>query len=349
MMKRNKKLLGFMALSVAMILLFGVTPVLLAQTKAMPAWMNDLDASYPDRKFMAAVGSGDTRRDAESDASAALAKRFKVDIKVDAKAQQRYTDLVSKDKNYSETERSAVQTVTSSANEQFINLLFSDPWTDSKGKVNIVAFLDRAKTAAIYKNLINKDASLINSLKTRVDGASSSLVAFALIDSALLVAQNTDRMVAQLQLIDPVVAKEIAALIDRPGLTKARDAVAQKLGYAMVIDGDADGKVAAMVKKALAGLNLNYKEDGLLSVMGTVTVEPEVDPNPKLKAFRWSINLTLSDETGTAIATVLKESREKGVTEIAAKGFVVREMDKKVQNDFTQAINQYLAKVATTK
>lgn len=334
---------------IALSLLSGIGCVLAAQAKSgpAPAWYSNLDAAYPDKKYMAAVGSGDTRKDAEADASAALARRFKVDIKVDAQAMQRYSDLVSKDQSYSATERSAVQTVTSSANEQFINLTYSDPWTDPKGKVNIVAFLDREKTAVLYKGIISKDAGLVSSLKDRAAKAPGNLAAFALLDSALAVSYNSDRMVAQLQLISPAAAKEAASLVDSPTLAKLRDEVGKRLGYNLTIDGDADGKVAAMVKKALAGLNLSFREDGQLAVKGAVTVEAE--PNPKYKTLRWSLNLSLFDETGTAIATMLKESKENGVTEVAARGFVVREMEKRVMIEFTQSVNQYLARVASTK
>lgn len=335
--------------ALALCLLFGTGCALAAQAKSgpAPAWYNNLDASYPDKQYMAAIGSGDNRRDAEADASAALARRFKVDIKVDAQAMQRYNDLVSKDQSYSSTERSAVQTVTSSANEQFINLTYSDPWTDPKGKVNIVAFLDREKTAALYKGIISKDAALVRSLKERAAKAPGNLAAFALLDSALAVSYNSDRMVAQLQLISANAAKEVASLVDSPALAKQRDEIGKLLGYSLAIEGDEDGKVAAMVKKALAGLNLNFREDGQLAVKGTVSVVPEA--NPKYKTLRWSLNISLFDETGTAIATMLKESKENGTTEVAARGFVVREMEKRVMIEFTQSVNQYLARVASTK
>ena len=59
--------------------------------------------------------------------------------------------------------------------------------------------------------------------------------------------------------------------------------------------------------------------------------------------------MSLVDESGAAIASLLKESRENGVTEVAAKGFVIREMEKKVLSEFPLAVNQYLGRVASTK
>jgi hypothetical protein len=324
---------------------WGLAAPLSAQGKA-PAWYGDLDRAYPDSQYMAAVGSGDKLRDAQADASAALARRFKVEIKVDAKAMQRYSDLVSKDQSYSATERSAMQTVTSTAAEQFINLSYSDPWTDPKGQVNVVAFLDREKTAALYKGIISKDAALVRSLKERAAKA-GSLAAFALLDSAMAVSANSDRMLAQLQLIKAAAAAELSPLVDSPGLARLRDEAAARLGFRLNLAGDADGKVGAMVKKALAGFNLSFREDGQLNVEGTVTVEPEA--NTKYKTLRWSLNLSLVDETGTAIATMLKESRENGISDSAVRGFVVREMEKRIQIDFVATVNQYMARVATTK
>jgi hypothetical protein len=318
-----------------------------AKAEPAPAWMTELETTFPDARFMAAVGSGDTRREAEADASGALAARFRVEIKLDSQAVQRYSDLVAQDQSYSATERSVVQKVSTSANEQFINLAYSDPWTDPKGQVHIVAFLDRDKSASLYRGIIAKDARLVASLRQRAALSPGKLAAFALLDSAVAVSRNSERLLAQLQLIRPAATAEASALIDTAALARQRDEAVQGLGYRMDIEGDSDGKVAAMVKKSLAGFSLGARDDGQLSVRGRVSIEPEA--NPKYQTLRWSLTLSLVDETGTSIASFLKESKENGLSDSAARAYVYREMEKRVQADFTQAVNAYLGRVAAGK
>ena len=308
-----------------------------------PQWMNDLDSVYPDSQYIAAVGTGDTRRDAESDASGSVARRFNVDIKADTQAQKRYHEVVSNEKSYNESDVSIVDKVSSSANEQLKDLKFSDPYVDAKGQVNIVAYLDRNSVANLYRTVITKDKSVIDSLRIRADSASSALVGFAILDSAVVISMNSDRLISQLQIISPATAKVLASQVDTQSLIAKRDAFAQKLGYTISIDGDTDGKVAGIIRKALGTLKIPYNAKGNLQVQGTVSME-SVEVNPQFKSVRWTLTVGLMDETGASIANFFKESRENAISDPEARAFAIKSIEKGINKDFLESLNSYLAK-----
>ncbi len=101
-----------------------------------------------------------------------------------------------------------------------------------------------------------------------------------------------------------------------------------------------------MVREALASQSLSNREMGGLVVRGNWTLEP-VAVNPKYKSVRWTINLSLMDERGTAVASVFKESRENGVGETEARAFAYREVEKRLGADLIKSLQDYLTRVAT--
>lgn len=316
-----------------------------AKAKA-PSWMGELETAYPEADYLAAVGSGDTRRDAESDAMAALARQFTVKVKVDSVAQQKYAELVKDDKTYTESERRISQSVGTQASEQFVNLKFSDPYVDASGSTHIVAYLERKPTANLYRTLIQKDLDKVESFQSRAGGDVGAIQRFAYLDAAYQISLNADRMIAQLRIIH----SPSAALVEDDQRTRKvaeeRDQAAGALAYRMNISGDEDGKISGIVKTVLSSLSLSNRETGALAVTGSWKVEP-VTVNPSYKSVRWTINLSLQDEKGTAIATVFKESRENGIGETEARALAYREVEKRLNKDLPQAIQDYLTRVAT--
>jgi len=318
-----------------------------AQANA-PSWMTDLYAAYPEARYLASLGQGDGRRDAESDASGALARLFNVNIKADSVATQRYIELTSQGQTLTQDEVAVVQSVGSIASENFTGLKFSDSFTDKKGRVYVVAYLEREPTAALYKTLLNKDLSLIKELKGRAVLSTGLMATFALYDSAVQVSLNDERLLGQLRIIHPVTARSFEGLVKTNELVALRDAAAKKVTYVLAIDGDKDGKVGGIVRKALAGLKLTSQANGALSIKGTLVLEP-VTVNPKYKSVRWTINLEFVDETGTSIASYFKEDRENAISDAEAKAFAYQSIEKEINDSFIQAINDYLVQVAVGK
>ena len=313
----------------------------------VPGWMDELEASFPSSKYLAAVGSGATRRDADSDAAGALARQFSVHVQVDSEAQQRYADIVKGDSTYSESERSISQTVGTQAKEQFVNLRFSDPYTDTMGTVHTVAYIERAPTATIYRTLIGKDLDKAARLRGRASAAEGALQRFALYDASYQVGLNARRLISQLRIIHNPSSVLLESDVDQAvTVSRERDVEANKLAYRLEIEGDEDGKIAGIVRNALASQSLSSRADGELAVRGTWSLEP-VQVNPKYKSVRWTVNLSLLDEKGTAVATVFKEARENGVGEAEARAFAYREAEKRLGADLTKSLQDYLTRVAT--
>lgn len=313
-----------------------------AKAGVAPEWMTDLNASFPQAKYLAAVGQGDTRRDAESDAAGALSRIFNVNVKSDTLSTQRYQQIVQGDKTTVQSGMTSGQTVAMKSDADLINVRFSDPYSDSAGLTHVVAYLEREPTAAIYRQEIGQDASRIDGFSGRAAGAPSALQAYALYDSAYQVGLHAQKLLEQLRIIH---APSAALLEDSVSLQKigaARDAEAAKLTYKISLAGDSDGRISGFVRESLAAQSLAYSPDGRLTVKGSWATAPE--PSSRYKSLRWTLDIALYDESGAAIANAVKESRENGLTEADAMAFAYREAKKFLSKALTDSLQDYLAR-----
>lgn len=312
-----------------------------------PEWVNNLEHDFPNAKYLAAVGVGDTRKDAEAAAAGALAKRFTVHIQADTASEKRYLDLVKGDQAYSESESKFSQSVDLQANESLVNLRFSDPYTDASGSVSVVAYLERSPTAAVYRGLIAKDVAKSASLVDRANSATGALLKFALLDSALIVENNAARLLEQLRIIHPLSADSVQSDVDVASVSKARDDAATKLTYALDISGDSDGRIAGFVQSSLSTLSLSANAEGTLHLTGRWSVVP-VSGNPQYKSVQWTLQLNLVDEAGSSVASISKTSKENGLTPDAAQSFAFREAGKFITKDLPSSVTDYFDRLVTS-
>jgi hypothetical protein len=91
---------------------------------------------------------------------------------------------------------------------------------------------------------------------------------------------------------------------------------------------------------------LSYQERGMLMVKGSWSVQP-VTVNPQFKSVQWTADIALYDESGAAIATYAKQSRENGISEIQAANLAYREVEKNLNRDFLKSIQNYLTRIVT--
>lgn len=328
------------------LVVFGLFLVTVSGWASAPAWVTNLEQDFPNAKYLAAVGVGDTRKDAEAAAAGALAKRFSVRVQADTASQKRYLDIVKGDKSYSESASQFSQTVDVQANQSLINLRFSDPYSDGSGSVSVVAYLERQPTARLYRGLIANDVEKSASLVSRADAATGALVKFAFLDAALVVEKNAARLLDQLRIIQAGSADATESDIDVSKVSQARDAAAAQLTYAIEVVGDRDGQIGATVQTSLATLSLAANPQGPLHLKGSWSVVP-ASGNPQYQSVQWTLTLNLVDEAGSSVSTISKTSKENGLTAEAARAFANREVAKFIAKALPDSVTDYLTRIVT--
>lgn len=314
-----------------------------------PNWYLSLESEYPDKDYMAAVGSSSSRRAAEEIARGELAKRFSVKVTMTSQAEQRYRDVVKGSESYSESERSIMERVDSSAEQTLVDIKFSEPFDDGRGTVHIVAFLNRNEATGQYRNMIDRDLKTIDAMVGRADSSPTKIRSLAMIDTALQVSSHADVLIAQLDLINRAAGKLYAGKTVTQDLLKKRDELASNISVGIFIDGDTEGKITAIAGKVLEELKFTTAPSAPMLLNGSIKLDPNAARRADRKGVRWTLTLSLIDETGASLATIFKEQLEEGISDREVQAFAIKQIEKLVQKDLAKSISNYMTNVALGK
>jgi hypothetical protein len=260
-----------------------------------PKWLSKLEDVYPEKDYLAVVGEGDTRRDAEGDAAGALARIFGSNIKVESEAIVRYKELEKDTGGSYELEKEATKEVDILAAQMLYNLQYSDPYTDTDGRVKVVGYLDRKKTAQIYKAKIDKNSDSIITFRDNAIKNERLITKYAFIDAAIIFAKNNEMLLEQLTIINPTMRKIVELPYKLDDLNTLYSKIAEQMVFEIMIVNDMQDKIANLVAGLLSGKGFSVKGGGQLKISGDVKLEP-LKLNNKFENLRWYLNLQMKDE-----------------------------------------------------
>jgi hypothetical protein len=307
-----------------------------------PKWMFDLYSAYPESNFLAVVGEGDTRREAENDAAGALSKIFMSKISVETTAVLRYKELESAGNSTAETQKSIDKKVSVGSDQSLFNISYGDTYTDKVGKTHIVGYLNRKDTAKIYKDKIEKNGDRVASFVKNMKASESVIRQYAFIDAAVLFAKNNEALLEQLGIIYQPMIKMIDLPYDLDELTKLYSEIAGKMTFSVTIKNDSDDKIAKMTGHILNEKGFTVAQgQAALSVTGEVLIEDTKLEN-KYQNVRWSLLLEMRDEKSQVLVSFNKNQRESAISKPEAIALSYRDMEKQINDEFIGQFIKYL-------
>jgi hypothetical protein len=318
-----------------------------------PPWFKNLEANYPDAKYLAAIGSGSSRDLAQKSAASSLAQIFSVHITSDIVSEEKYAQITGGGSTSASAATTINRTIGTSADEKLLNLRYSDYYTDRKGTVHVVAYLERIPTADIYRSQIKKDSETAEELFKRAGTTQGALKKYAFYDAAYTVAHNAENLLSQLKIIyQPYAAIAANSIVDIKKITNAIDSASKNITYRIVYDEsgaaspiktDKD-KIISIVKNVMSNEGFFYAPDGNMTVTCKFGMVP-VNVNPKYISVQWSFTASFLDETKTEVAVFSKETRENSLSDAQVQTLAYREAEKHFSAEFPKNIQSYLTKV----
>ena len=299
--------------------------------------ITDPNSLYPDQDYLIALGSGDSRRDAEQDAMGGLARIFKSEIVVDTQSRESYRSLIADNSELSELETKLVQNISIAANQELINVKYSDAFVDQLGAVHIVAYLDRAETGGIYRELIRKNDMRIENFRASARSAESQLISHAFIQAAYVISLANEVLIEQLGIIDP--GMEIQIRNSLAEIEEQRLELQSGLRFRIEIDDD-DGQVTAFLREELSQRGFAFADDGLLTVRGSIALQPTGDSG-EYETIIWELILNLVDENDHIIATVERTNRERALDLDTARLLAMKTVKEIIRTDLMKQLFDY--------
>lgn len=306
-----------------------------------PDWYLNPQSVYPDDVYLTAVGTGDSRRDAEQQAMASLSQIFESEIRVDSRTQERYRELATAEGNLSESEVQLTQSTNIRSNQTLLNVQYGEAAVDEAGRVHVIAYIERNPTAQVYRNLIQKNADQVSSFLNESQSSSDIIRRYAFLSAADVVAASNEMLVNQLDIIQPGFSRTVPLGYDYDQILRDRVDLASQMRVSIAIANDEGGRVADVIRAALSEERFPVgAQSPVLNVTGTINVTP-LELSGDFKSVNWVLTLDMAGPDGSSLVTYNNEDRASGVTIDSARAFAFQDIEDAVADDFVGALRRY--------
>ncbi len=319
-----------------------VGSILIAQDK--PSWVDNPQSQFSNAKYISAVGSGDTRTSAESDAAAKLTMIFKSTIKSEQTVNERYRELFTSPQNSTYEQQSEVHKKASVSSDQTLyNFHIAETYTDNLGKTYAVAVIERIPTAEIYEKKISENEKIMMTYVNHFTSVSDPVEKYASMNAAAVFSSVNEGLKGQLLIIIPGRVHQSATGYDDAKIQRLLGDARKNMPFSVSIRNDDDGKAAAILKEMLSEMGFVSAEKGILAISGEISFE-KIDLQRKEQFVRWNYNLSVVNSSGTSLCSLSESGREGHVTYSEAVARGARTMKQKIKANFSKQINAYFDK-----
>jgi len=305
-----------------------------------PEWINNPEKSYPNSQYMTAIGTGDSRKEAENSAASNLSKIFQSRIKSEETINARYQELMKSNQSSLESQTDVSKNISVSSEQTLFNVRYPESFTDNLGRVYVLGVIEREPTAAIYRSKMDDNNSRTAEFVKNYSEANDPIKKYADISAALVTAEVNETLRQQLEIIMPgaVVQSDKAYSIER--ITELCSDAQKAVPFEIGITGDQKDEVTGFVSDMLSGLGFSLGEKSVLTIKGTESVE-RITLNSDQKFVRWSYQVSVFDRSGTAIISLSENGREAHINYEEATARALRTMRDKIKADLGKKINGY--------
>ena len=284
----------------------------------LPEWYLDPQIVYPTETFLTAIGSGDTRRDAEQQALAGLSQVFEAEVRVDQRTSERYSEIMGAQGNMSESEVRLAQDTNVRSNQTLLNVQFGEAAVDDLGQVHVIAYIERLPTARVYSDLIETNGEQVELFLDESEAGGGLVRSYAYLSAAAVVSQANEVLREQLRIIAPGFSQMVSLGYEPDVVLQRRADLATRMRVAVQIAGDDTGRIEGLIREALSEERFpTGDEDPVLQVRGAMRIE-DGESNNDFLSVRWSLTLDMSGPDGNTLVTFDEQSRASAISREAA-------------------------------
>jgi len=302
-----------------------------------PDWVTNPKSVYPESEYLVAVGEGDTRRAAENAAAANLSRIFEAHIESDER-------LLDQSR---ETNKSFERTVdfTSDINilsaQTIYNIQHAEAWTDDKGRVHAVAYLDRRETASIYRDKIAQQTTLVNFLRAQAGQTDDLLKKYASLRSAVQHAAEASYLLRQLRIIHPRSVPGATPGYTESKIRRELAETAKQIRVQINITGDDERRMTSVLEELITRYGFVGGAPAVLAIDGRIAVNDTGQRTADLVFVRYELVLHIKDSDGTLLVSVNEKGREGHVTLNEARVRSFRTLENAIESKGAQRLDTY--------
>jgi hypothetical protein len=301
-----KNLLGALIVSLAL-----VSCVTAPVTPAAPLWVTDKEAAYPDAEWLSFVEVGVDRTAAEAAAMNTLAQFFRVDIAAATVASQTLVSRAgqnNKGMSASAEYGQFARNVTTLSRVSGLFGMEKDFWTAPDAVVYAIVRMNRAESAARYRNTIEENERLIELLTKKAEeaaGTFESLTSLRLAESA---AELTDNLYTILAVVHR--AAQRPAYGSAAEVRLLRREASRLISVELRVNGDVDGRIARAFSAVLSERGFLTAPAGRYVLEADFRLEDSPQTDAGYVFVRYALDGVLKNRDGTELAALSENGRE---------------------------------------
>jgi hypothetical protein len=313
-----------------------------------PRWVTAPESVYDRKTYISAVGYGTNRDMAERRALAALTAIFGQSIQSEAQSRIVYSEaLIDGALGSASGNNDFVNLIKTSAEmDSLVGAEIKDLWFDGKDTYYAAAVMERAKTTALYKDLINTNQRLIKDLTAVPEGEKYTLDGLRRFQLAAAVADTNTTFLNVLRVLgDGSVGKVPESLRTGDDYRLEIAAITKNIPIGVVVEHDQRDRIRRAFEEALtkAGFRSGGADSPYL-LKALVDISPVDLPNNPNKFVRYVVDANLEDRrTGDRLLPFSVDGREGHLSIPEAENRAYRAAETKIKEAYGPALDAYLS------
>jgi hypothetical protein len=317
--------------------------------KTKPAWVDSPEAVYSRNSFVAGVGSGSNRDQAEKNAFAALSSIFHQSLQADQKIITSYQEAVRNGATADWTENTSVENaIKTSTAMDLAGAEIRDVWSDGS-TFYAVAVMEIQKTARLYTQMIQDNQKIIDALVDIPTSDRNSMDSLARFEFATTTAEANKVFANVLS----VIGAPVPSGMKRPEDYRLEaSGIRNTIPVFVAVEGDRDGRIRSAFASVLSSAGFKTGGNNSRYQLQVQISFSEVQlPNQAANKFtRYVVDGNFMDTTtGDILFPYNINGREGHISipeaEVRATGAAVS----KIREDYAEALSAYLFRLIPKK
>lgn len=311
------------------------------KSKTEPIWVKFPQKGADANFYLCATGAGKSTKTAGENATAALARIIRQDIK----SKTVTTDFASNTNGEIFSSSSLDEIIeTDSMIKNLVGVKIQEYWVSKTGLIHALVVLDRHDASNYYRKKIADNSAIVMEYLAQAEKSQGSFHSFFAITKAVALAEETNTYSDILFAVDPISFSTLTVPYGSiQELEKKAKDIASNISIGIIVKGDLNGRVAAAFAKA-------FTESGLLTTNNpkekyVFETELALDSSHLGKNIfvRYTINSAIKEnDTGKIWFPYSANGREGHLTEIEAKNRAVKALEKHIDTKFAEALKNFM-------
>jgi hypothetical protein len=317
-----------------------------APSAQAPAWVLAPYGTYPESKYLATVGTGASKAEAEKSALAALGNTFGQSVSSQSSAVRHYAEAVKGGEIKVDKSLAMSESIDLSSGQKILlGAETKEAWIDGQGRHYVLVVMDKLKSGMAYSQLLDRNDEAVKALVSAEGAEKYSLDMYRRYGLAIDIADVDTQLAGTLSVLNPAAAAARQVSMGDELRTQRLD-IAQNIVFNVAVAGDRDNRIGQAISGVLTGRQFKAGEaaQARYRVEATLALsEVELKDNPN-KFARYVIELRIVDaRKGLVVATYSANGRAGQASYAEAEARALRDAEGAVTDGFGAAFSEYLS------